>query len=186
MQQFGVLGPELAATVQRMVVRDELPKKTFLLREGRVCNHLWLIEKGLARNYTEADGKFYTNDIVIDGELMTSFASFVSRQPAQENIELLEDSVLYSICYDDLQELYYNFPETERIGRLITESKFISLSSQTHRLRYLNSKERYQYLQEHKPEIVRRAPIGVIASYLGMTIETLSRIRGEGISGKEA
>ena len=179
LQRFGKLPEDVTTAIQRNTVQQELPRKTLLLRAGRVCDHLYFLEKGLARNYSENGEKTYTNDIVVDGELLASFASFVSRLPSEENIELLEDSKLYSLHYDQLQQLYAEYPYLERIGRLIAERNYISLASQTYRLRFLNSAERYENLITRKPEIIKRTPIGVIASYLGMSIETLSRIRGK-------
>jgi CRP/FNR family transcriptional regulator, anaerobic regulatory protein len=178
LQNFNQLPEEIAAEIGLYTFKQELPKKTLLLKAGRICDQIWFLERGLARNFSEVEGKVYTNDIVIDGELFGSFGSFVSREPSSENIELLEDSVLYHITYDALQELYRKFPQMERTGRLIAERYYLSLASQTQRLRTMSSAERYNYLFENKPEIVKRAPIGVIASYLGMTIETLSRVRG--------
>lgn len=179
LQKFGKLPDEMAAAIEKQVEIQHLPKKTILHKAGRVCDQLWFLEKGLARNFSEEGEKEYTIDIVIDGELLTSFASFVSRVAATESIELLEDSTLYYISYKDLQALYIKFPLLERTGRLIAELRYISLASQTHRLRTMSSADRYNYLFENKAEIVKRTPIGVIASYLGMTIETLSRIRGK-------
>jgi CRP/FNR family transcriptional regulator, anaerobic regulatory protein len=178
LHKFGEFPPEMATYIEGYIERQELPKKTLLLKAGRVCDQLWFLEKGLARNFSEVEGKIFTNDIVIDGELLTSFGSFISRQPTTDHIELLEDSILYHINYDALQALYRKFPPMERAGRLIAERNYVSLASQTQRLRTMSSAERYNYLFENKPEIVKRAPIGVIASYLGMTIETLSRVRG--------
>lgn len=178
LKKFGELSEEVSADMEKYIIKSELPKKTILLKAGKTCDHLYFIEKGLARCYSEEHDKIFTNDIVIDGELLVSFSSFVSRQPSIENIELLEDSILQSIHYDDLQMLYKKYTALERIGRLIAEHHYNSLASQTHRLRFSTSAQRYDYLFTHKIEIVKRAPLGVIASYLGMTIENLSRIRG--------
>lgn len=179
LKKFGSISDELSVEFEKYIEHFTLPKKTLLLKAGKVCDYLYFIEKGLARNYTQKGQKIITNDIVIDGELLTSFSSFVSRMPSNENIELLEDSTLQGIRYNDLQMFYKSYPELERLGRLIAEHHYNSLASQTHRLRFFTSAERYQYLFEHKLEIVQRAPLGVIASYLGMTIENLSRIRGK-------
>lgn len=180
LKKFGELSTEASDDIEKYIVKLELPKKMILLKAGKVCDHLYFLEKGLARCYSEENEKIFTNDIVIDGELLTSFSSFISRQPSIENIELLEDSILQAIQYDDLQMLYKKHTALERIGRLIAEHHYNSLASQTHRLRFSTSTQRYDYLFTHKIEIVKRAPLGVIASYLGMTIENLSRIRGKG------
>lgn len=179
LEQFGDLPTDLVIAIEQVLQKMEFPKKHILLKKGKVCSHLYFIEKGLARNFFEEEDKELTNDIVLEGELLVSFSSFISRTASLETIELLEDSVLYAIQYDDLQKLYQQFPIMERIGRMIAEHHYNSLAMKSYRLKFSNSSERYQYLFENKIEIVKRVPIGIIASYLGMSIETLSRIRGK-------
>jgi len=179
LKQFGELPDIVVAAIDTKVQRMELPKKHILLKKGKVCNFLYFIEKGLARNFFEEDNKELTNDIILEGEILVSFSSFISRKPSLETIELLEDGVLCAIHYDNLQNLYQQFPIMERTGRMIAEHHYNSLAMKSYRLKFSNSSERYQYLFENKIEIVKRVPIGIIASYLGMSIETLSRIRGK-------
>ena len=179
LKQFGELPDIVVAAIDTKVQRMELPKKHILLKKGKVCNFLYFIEKGLARNFFEEDNKELTNDIILEGEILVSFSSFIYRKPSLETIELLEDGVLCAIHYDDLQNLYQQFPIMERTGRMIAEHHYNSLAMKSYRLKFSNSSERYQYLFDNKIEIVKRVPIGIIASYLGMSIETLSRIRGK-------
>ncbi len=179
LSQFGTLPEEVITDIDAVSQRMEFPKKHILLKKGKVCNYLYFIEKGLARNFFEEDDKEMTNDITIEGELLVSFSSFLSRQSSLETIELLEDSILYAIHYDDLQELYKKYPVMEHIGRMIAEYHYNSLVLKNYRLKFSNSTERYEYLFNSDIEIVKRVPIGIIASYLGMSIETLSRIRSK-------
>lgn len=179
LEQFGALPEDVSTAIERVMQSMEFPKKHILLKKGKVCNYLYFIQKGLARNYFEEENKELTNDIVLEGEILVSFSSFISRKPSIETIELLEDSILLAIHYDDLQNLYQQFPTMERFGRMIAEHHYNSLAMKSYRLKFSNSSERYQYLFENKIEIVKRVPIGIIASYLGMSIETLSRIRSK-------
>lgn len=179
LEQFGALPEDISTAIERVMQSMEFPKKHILLKKGKVCNYLYFIQKGLARNYFEEENKELTNDIVLEGEILVSFSSFISRKPSIETIELLEDSILLAIHYDDLQNLYQQFPMMERFGRMIAEHHYNSLAMKSYRLKFSNSSERYQYLFENKIEIVKRVPIGIIASYLGMSIETLSRIRSK-------
>lgn len=179
LEQFGALPEDVSTAIERVMQSMEFPKKHILLKKGKVCNYLYFIQKGLARNYFEEENKELTNDIVLEGEILVSFSSFISRKPSIETIELLEDSILLAIHYDDLQNLYQQFPMMERFGRMIAEHHYNSLAMKSYRLKFSNSSERYQYLFENKIEIVKRVPIGIIASYLGMSIETLSRIRSK-------
>lgn len=179
LQEFGDLPNEVIEAIEKTTQKMELPKRHVLLKKGKVCNYLYFLEKGLARNYFEEDDKELTNDITVDGAFLTSFSSFISQTPSVETIELLEDSTLYAIHYDDLQYLYKKYPIMEHIGRLIAEYHYNSLAMKSYRLKFSNSAERYETLFKTRIEIVKRAPIGVIASYLGMSIETLSRIRSK-------
>jgi len=179
LSQFTELTENAILAIENKVQKMELPKKHILLKKGKVCNYFYFVEKGLARNFFEEDGRELTNDIVLEGELLISFSSFISRQPSMETIELLEDSVLYAIHYDDLQQLYKTYPALEHTGRMIAEHYYNSLSTKNYRLKFSNTTERYEHLFNTKIEIVKRVPIGIIASYLGMSIETLSRIRSK-------
>lgn len=176
---FDILPDDVRVAIESISKHLEFPKKHILLKKGNVCQYLYYIEKGLARNYFEDEDKELTNDISIDGDLLVSFSSFISRKPSLETIELLEDTTLYAIHFDDLQMLYKKFPSMERIGRMIAEHYYNSLALKNYRLKFSNSTERYEGLFQSKIEIVKRAPIGIIASYLGMSIETLSRIRSK-------
>jgi len=177
LEKFEKLPGEVITHINSLLQMHELPKRHLLLKAGKPCDYLYFIEKGLARNFYTEDEKEFTNDIVIEGELLVSFSSFISREPANESIELLEDSTLKAIHYNDLQTLYTTYPIMERIGRKMAEHYYNSLAAKTYRLKFSSTTERYEYLFRNKIEIIRRVPIGIIASYLGMTIETLSRIR---------
>lgn len=176
-ERFGRFSPELTDHISQKVINLSVTKRNHILLAGKVCDYLYYIHKGAVRYYIEHDEKDLTTDISIDGELVTSFSSFVSRMPSRENIEVIEDAELYGIHYNDLQEVYKNFPEMNTIGRLIAEKHYISLTEHTYIVKYGSTAERYEYLIKHKPELIKKVPLGMIASYLGMTLETLSRVR---------
>ena len=103
--------------------------------------------------------------------------SFFSQTVSYESIQALEDCVLHYISYADMQYAYEQFPEFNFIGRVITE-KYYKLSEQRiHSLRMQRALDKYQYLLNHSPHLIQRVPSKYIASYLGITEETLSRIR---------
>ena len=101
----------------------------------------------------------------------------MSRKPGFENIEAIENSILYVITYDDLNNLYHNHPEFNYVGRLLTEKYYIDLMERTLCLQFQSAKESYDQLVKCQPYILQRASLGHIASYLGISQETLSRIR---------
>lgn len=156
------------------------------VKKGELCigykessNKLFFIEKGFLRAYHYEDGKEITDWFAQEDEFATCFHSFIYNKPSLEFIEAGEDCELYLIEYSELQKIYKTFPETERIGRVITERYYVKLEQRLQNLKLMNAKGRYRHLLQNNPELLRRAPLGHIASYLGITQETLSRIRAE-------
>ena len=112
-----------------------------------------------------------------ENDFVTSFHSFITGQPAVENIQLLQGSVLWSMSREKLNVLLDRFPEIERVVRIIYENYYIRLEERFINSQFKSAAERYQNLLEQAPHIVERVPLGYIASYLGITQQTLSVIR---------
>lgn len=161
------------------IKRKELPKGTILIEQNSVCRYIHFLEKGFARNFFYENGKDVTVWFGEENEFITSMYSFVTQKPGIENAELLEDSIIYSISYPHLQHFYKKFPEYNLLGRLIIEKYYIELEERSFSLQFLSAKERYEELISKRPQILQRASLGQIASYLGISQETLSRIRNK-------
>jgi len=140
---------------------------------------MYFIEKGCVRGYYNLDGKEVTYWFGFEHSFVTSFYSFISRKPAFENIQLIEDCRVLAISYDDLQKLYDKYPEIERLVRIINENYYVRLEERFVAAQFKSAKERYAGLLDFSPHILQRMPLGHIASYLGISQETLSRIRGK-------
>lgn len=177
--QYYKLSQEAKHAIAKTLQQHSLSKNTLLAAEGKICQHMYFIEKGCVRGYYNLDGKEVTYWFAFENSFVTSFYSFISRKPAFENIQLIEDCHLFSISYDDLQSLYANFPEIERIVRIINESYYVRLEERFVAAQFKTAKERYAGLLDFSPHILQRMPLGYIASYLGISQETLSRIRGK-------
>lgn len=143
------------------------------------CSDLFFIKKGLLRGYYFSEEKEITNWFAQEGEFATCFYSFIAQKPSFETIQAIEDAELIQIPFTELQSLYAQFPETERLGRVITETYYIKLEERLLSLQFKSAKERYLNLIESKPSFIKRAPLGQIAGYLGISQETLSRMRAE-------
>jgi len=182
-QTLNFISPLSAALDKRFretLVQENYPKRHHLLREGQVANKIYFINKGFARAYYETrEGKECTSWFMGQGELMISVYSFYTQQPAAESIELLENSELLSMTWNQLQAIYADFPEYNYTGRLVTEKYYQLSEERAVLLRTLSAKERYQRLIETHPGITQKAQLGQIASYLGISQETLSRVRGK-------
>jgi CRP/FNR family transcriptional regulator, anaerobic regulatory protein len=177
LRQFDKVDPSLEQEILERCVIFQKPRKFIVQEAGKVADQFYLMLKGVARSFIYSEGKDITTDIYVDGELFIAFTSFLSRQPSHDSIELLEDSTYASLTYGDLQYFYQNYPQMNQIGRLIAERSYISLSSHAQLLRSASSLERYEHLLTRKPAIIQRVSLGIIASYLGMSLENLSRIR---------
>ena len=165
----------LAAALQPM----DLPKGHSLLRPGGVCQHFYFIERGLTRTYYLKDGKDITDWISTEGTIAVSIISFLTHLPDVRGIELLEPSLVWAVSHSDLEWLYSKYHEIERLGRLLMSAGIIQLQQRFDDLHFSTAHDRYQQLIATTPSLINRVPLGMIASYLGITQATLSRIRGQ-------
>ena len=177
LSQFMPLSPELKEDLMANVFIKKGIKGDILISQDRVCDRLFFIKKGFLRGFHYHNGKEITSWFGFENDFATSIYSFVSRKPGFENIEAIENSILYVITYDDLNNLYHNHPEFNYVGRLLTEKYYVDLMERTLCLQFQSAKESYDQLVKCQPYILQRASLGHIASYLGISQETLSRIR---------
>jgi len=157
----------------------EAPKRDFLLKDGQVCNYLYLLIEGLVRIYYIKDDEEVCSLFIEEKSLFHAPDSFYSRKSGYQFIETLEQSVIARIHYDKLQQLYKTHPELNFIGRVITENYFVKSFERLYLLRKQTAEERYTYFANHYPGLLLKVPLKYIASYLGLTLETLSRIRSK-------
>jgi CRP/FNR family transcriptional regulator, anaerobic regulatory protein len=170
------------AEFEGLVQVRTVPKKTLILKEGEVCKDLVFIISGMARAYYHDDGDQVTSWFMKENDMIISVKSFFKQQPSAENMETLEDSKLVLLSYESLNYLYGKYPEYNIIGRILTEHYYVLSEERSFSLRLHSAEERYQTLLAIHPEILKRAPLKYVASYLGMTPETLSRLRAQRIS----
>jgi CRP-like cAMP-binding protein len=130
------------------------------------------------RGYYDLDGKEITHWFSFEGDFFTSFHSFISQEPAVENIQLLEGSILWSISKEDLMKLLDQYHELERLLRIAYEKYYLRLEERFVNAQFRSATDRYKDLLLQAPHFIERVPLGYIASYLGVSQETLSRIRG--------
>lgn len=155
----------------------EISKKSFLLKEGNVCREIYFVSKGLLRCFYIKHDKEISSWFMREGDVIISVESFFKQTESQEQIQALEDSSLYYISYDEMQFAFANFSDFNTIGRILTEKYYVLSEQRLYSLRMRRASERYLFLLNHFPQILLRVPLKYIASYLGITEETLSRIR---------
>jgi CRP-like cAMP-binding protein len=173
------LSAGLQQAFSNYITEEKYAKKHRLLTEGQVCKRVYFIKRGFARAYyLSREGKECTTWFMGTGDIMISVYSFLTQQPAAEYIEILEDSLIQSITWNQLQSIYADFPEYNYIGRIVTEKYYILSEQRALLLRTATAEERYRLLLNTHPDILQKASLGQIASYLCITQETLSRVRG--------
>lgn len=156
----------------------KVTKKVKLLNAGERSNTIYFILKGAARIfYLDKDGKETNTWFLFENELLISVYSFYTGKPSFEYIETLEDCTLIAVKKDRLDELYLKYLEFNFSGRKLTEFYHMRNEIQANELRMFSAKERYHKLLKRTPQLFQRVSLGHIASYLGVTQETLSRIR---------
>ena len=178
--QYSRLDKRATEALRAFLQKKEIEKGSFLITEGKVCDHVYFLEQGSLRGFYNLDGKEVSYWFAFENNFVTSFYSFISRKPCVENIQALEPCTMWGISYTDLQSLYDKFPSIERLGRVMNERYYVMLEERFVRNHFKESRERYENLLTHSPHILQRVPLGYIASYLGITQETLSRIRSKG------
>lgn len=172
------LGVALRRDLSQLLQNRNLPKKHLLLRQGQIAKRIYFIKQGFARAfYHDLDGREHTLWFMGAGDVMISVYSFFTQQTALENIELLEDSVLQSVTYEELQDLYADHQIFNYHGRKLTELYYIKSEERAIMLRCKKPAERYGLLLKTYPQIFQHASQAQIASYLGISPETLSRLR---------
>lgn len=171
--------PALEAAILASVRREELPARHLLLQPGQVAQRLYFVEKGLVRGYSLHEGQETSSWFMAEGDFIISVVSFFTQQPSAEYVELLEPAVLYSISHARLQELYRQFPEFNLVGRVLTERYYVLSEQRAYQLRTLSATERYHRLLQEYPKLIQRIPLKLLASYLGIAPETLSRLRAK-------
>lgn len=169
----------LVDDIIKSAVIKEYKKNEFILKEGKVSNYTSWIITGLVRSYYVKDVEEITTKFLWAGAPITSVFSYYSRKPGNENIIALEDTTLASLHYDHMQRLYRAYPVFNEIGRVITEQYLYMLEIEVYNLRKQKAEDRYRFILKHFPDLLQRVPLKYLATYLGVNLETLSRIRAK-------
>lgn len=174
---YCTLSPQGIDTLSSILIPFKAAKGERIMKEGDVCKYMFYVERGMVRQYYYKSGRDVTEHFSYEGRIVICIESFLKQQPSRLIVEALENSMLYGIPYDDLTHLVDNDKEMERLYRKILEHALISSQEHADSQRFENASERYMRLLKTKPEIVLRAPMVHVASFLQMTPETLSRVR---------
>lgn len=172
------LSPEEQELIKSYLIPKKLRKKQYLLQEDDACKHIAFVEKGALRAYTVSDkGTEHIIQFALEGWTISDLYSFLTGEPATYNIDALEDAELILISKNAHEELLQKVPRYETYTRLQITGAYIAMQRRLTSIISLTLEERYTYFTSLYPDILQRVPQHMIASYMGLTPETLSRVR---------
>ena len=154
-------------------------KGEYIIREGQIEDYFYIVKKGVQRLYFTKEGNEICLGFSYDNSWSGGFESFITRKPGRMVVQALSDSTFYSISYSNLQAVYKACPIMERWGRLILEELLTMRATREIEMMSFSSEERYNMLLRRSKHLLQLVPQKHIATYLGMTPETFSRLRAK-------
>jgi CRP-like cAMP-binding protein len=184
-QHIQLTTEEESVLLSRIKTRKYL-KGQFVVQNGDVCKYENFVLSGcLKAFYIDNEGQEHVVMFAIENWWTSDLGSFITQMPADLNVQCLEDSELVQIHYNDLQQLYIDIPKLERFFRIIIQKAFVAAQKRIVNNFSQPAMDRYVQFREQYPKIEQRVPQYMIASYLGITKEFLSKIRSKLIMRKE-
>lgn len=152
-------------------------RKQVLFYPDKASNKILFITKGLLRGYKIIEGKEYTHHFYFADWFATDFESFLTEKPSQIYIETVEDTDYFEFHKNDLLSLYSQCHQLEALGRIIAEKAYLATVEKLSNMQIFSLNERYERLIKNNPNLIQRVPQKHIASYLGVSEQSLSRIK---------
>jgi CRP-like cAMP-binding protein len=171
------VSPSIALYLRDHITTLSVRKRKLLLREEGICQHVYFIKKGAIRGFTREGHKEITTWINVENQLVSSIFGLNNKEPSTENIQALENCELLIMTYDDLEELYDQIPESNVLARKLLQVYYQDAERRAFIARLTKAENKYRHYLIHHQHLANRIPLKYIASYLGMTLETLSRVR---------
>lgn len=178
-KEFSELSKDSLAVIIPLLSKIEYRKGDEIIRYGKHCQSLFLIEKGFCRSYNIQDGSAINLEFFFEHETVTNKNSYLFHTPSNFTVVACEPMIVYKIDKTDLLNATRLCPEIEIAGKKRLELIVAKQEKQLQLFRILTAKERYDFLEKTTPELLQRVSISQLASYLGVKRETLSRIRNK-------
>jgi CRP-like cAMP-binding protein len=176
-RRYSTMTHEELDILEGILVPMKFAKGERILNEGDTCEHIYWIVKGLARQYYFKNDKELTEYMATENTIMMSIESLFKEKPSMQIIQALERTIIYALPKKDLEAVAMRSVNIQILYRKILEESLIISQQHADMLRFESAQDRYQKLVKNSPQLVLRAPLVYIASYLQMTPETLSRVR---------
>lgn len=156
---------------------QKLAKGEVFVKEGEIAHYLYYIEKGMVRQFYFKNKRDLTEHISYEGNVVICLESYLKQEPTRLMAETLEPTIIWKIAWEDINRLAEESKEIGLFYRKIFEESLLVSQMKADNMRFETAQDRYKKFMELHPEIIKRAPLVYIASYLQMTPETLSRVR---------
>jgi CRP-like cAMP-binding protein len=177
--RFHVLTFEAKKAIEEITKEIQVQKGKDLQATGHTCKTIYFIKKGIARIYYFKDGIDITDSFAVENNMIARVESLFTGMPSRKAIQVLEDAEILAIDATSLFKLYDVYPEIERLFRKIFEASHVETVNRIEGIQFHTAEERYKSLLEEAPTIIQRVPLKYIASFLGITQVSLSRIRAQ-------
>ena len=177
-KKFNPLSKEAENAISEISSIVSIKKNKDLQPIGHSCKTIYFINKGIARIYYFKDGIDITESFSFESNIIARVESLFTGKPSRKAIQILEDAEVVAINSGQLFKLYDTFPEIERLFRKIFEAAYVDTVNRIEGIQFHSAEERYKALINQAPNILQRVPLKHVASYLGITQVSLSRIRG--------
>ena len=175
--QFANLSQEEWEAVKPLIEIRKLKKNEYFVREGEIARYISFTQEGYLRVLYNHDGDEITRDISPLHTFVTALPSYVSQTPSFEIIQAITDCELFVIYRDNLEALYDRYNNWQRVGRRVMEEMFVQTQSRIYAFITQPAEVRYKEMMKQFPDIFQHVPLQYIASYLGITSQSLSRLR---------
>ena len=176
-RRYSTMTHEELDVLESILVPMRFQKGDFILKEGEVCTNIYWVVKGLVRQFYIKNGKELTEYMAVENSIFMSIESLFKEQPSHQQIQTLEPTILFALPKPALEREAVRNVNIQMLYRKILEESLIISQVHADMLRFESAQERYAKLVKRSPQLILRAPLVYIASYLQMTPETLSRVR---------
>lgn len=177
LNSFHPLSEGIKEYLRKHVYTCSFPKGKLILKAGQLCEDIYFIKKGAVRGFIKDGRKDVTTWITPENELVSSISGFANQEPALENMQAIEACEMVGLSFNDLRDLYEQFPEFNISARKLLEHYYRDAEGRAFIARLSNAESKYRYFISNHPRLVNRIPLKYVASFLGITLETLSRVR---------
>lgn len=177
-KKFNPLSKEAENAITEISNIVTIKKNKDLQPIGHTCKTIYFINKGVARIYYYKDGIDITESFSFENNIIARVESLFTGKPSRKAIQILEDADVVAINANQLFKLYDTFPEIERLFRKIFEAAYVETVNRIEGMQFHSAEERYNALLNEAPNVLMKVPLKYVASYLGITQVSLSRIRG--------